>query len=169
MTKQKKIYRDKRFWNKVKQEFLDGDTPKEICEKHDLSMNTLQSRIKNHGWRAERTEAQYKERREAKKESLAEAKARFDKENKALCDDIGHTLLQKIAMSCETVDVDDRAGIRQLTASLKDIKELRLWVDALDKIEQEARIKKLQKEAEDKDDKNVSITVSFTDDIDKLV
>lgn len=168
MTKTK-LYRDKRFWNKVKQEYLQGDTPKEICERHDLSMNTLNSRIKNHGWREERREAQYKEKREAKIESVQEAKDRFDKENKALCDDIGHTLLKKIAMSCETVDVDDRAGIRQLASSLKDLKELRLWVDLLDKTEQEARIKKLQKDAEEKDDKNVSITVSFTDDIDKLV
>lgn len=166
------IYRDKKFWNKIKREYLEGGKTKaQICRENGLSINTMNSRLRNEGWAEAKKNYQKKhqEVEQVETESIQEAKNRFDETNKKICEDIGHTLLNKIAMSCDTIDVEDRAGIRQLTASLKDLKELKLWSDKLDIIEQEARIKKLQKEAEDKDDKNVSITVSFTDDIDKLV
>lgn len=165
------VYRDQRFWNKVKQEYLEGEKSKaQICRENMISVNTINSRMRKEGWREEREkyQADHKHIEEAQTESYEEAKNRFDMTNKKICEDIGHTLLNKIAMSCDTVAVDDRAGIRQLTASLKDLKELKLWSDTLDRIEQEARIKKLQKEASD-EQQSVAITVSFTDDIDKIV
>ena len=43
----------------------------------------------------------------------------------------------------------DRAGIRQLTAALKDLKEIQMLKSELDRQEQEARIAKLQREAQE--------------------
>lgn len=42
----------------------------------------------------------------------------------------------------------DRAGLRQLTAALKDIKEVQMLKSELDRKEQEARIANLQRQAE---------------------
>lgn len=42
----------------------------------------------------------------------------------------------------------DRAGLKQLTAALKDIKEVKMLKTELDRQEQEARIEKLRREAE---------------------
>ena len=163
-----KIYRNKRFWNKVKHEYMEDEcTKKEICERHDLSLNTLNSRIKNEHWAKDKEE--YKKKNPPKEQVFAEAKDRYDQSNDIICKDIGHTLLSKIAMSIDKLDCEDRAGIRQLTASLKDLKELRLWADTLNEIEQKARIEKLKAEAKDKEPTNIDINVSFTDEVEKLV
>ena len=44
--------------------------------------------------------------------------------------------------------VVDRAGLRQLTAALKDLKEIQMLKSELDRQEQEARIAKLQADAQ---------------------
>ena len=51
----------------------------------------------------------------------------------------------------ETKTIIDRAGLRQLTAALKDIKEVQMLKTELDRKEQEARIANLQKQAEKED------------------
>ena len=161
-----KIYRDKKFWNKVKHEYLEGDgTKPEIAKRHNLSLNTLNSRIKNEHWAKDKEE--YRKKHKPKEEVFADAKERYDKDNDAICRDIGKTLLSKIAMSIDRLDVEDRAGIRQITASLKDLKELRLWADTLNEIEQKARIEKLQAEAKDKEPTSIDINVSFCNDWDE--
>ena len=48
----------------------------------------------------------------------------------------------------------DRAGLRQLTAALKDLKEIQMLRSELDRQEQEARIAKMQREADGEDDDN---------------
>lgn len=38
----------------IKQEYLKGIKQKDICEKYDLSLNTLKSWIKRYGWSKEK-------------------------------------------------------------------------------------------------------------------
>lgn len=52
----------------------------------------------------------------------------------------------------ETRTIIDRAGLRQLTAALKDIKEVQMLKSELDRREQEARISNLEKQAEKDND-----------------
>lgn len=58
----------------------------------------------------------------------------------------------------------DRAGLKQLSAVLKDLREIGIFRSALDKKEQEARINKLRKDAEE-DNKDSTITVVFEGDM----
>lgn len=60
----------------------------------------------------------------------------------------------------------DRAGLRQLSAVLKDLREIGIFRSELDKREQEARIKKLQKESEE-ENKDTTINVVFEGDMDE--
>ena len=54
----------------------------------------------------------------------------------------------------ETKSIIDRQGLKQIASALKDIKEVKMLKSELDRKEQEARIAKLQKEAEGEDDDN---------------
>ena len=63
----------------------------------------------------------------------------------------------------EAKTIIDRAGLRQLTAALKDIKEVQMLKSELDRKEQEARIANLQKQAEkDNDQGNNAPTLVIT-------
>ena len=57
----------------------------------------------------------------------------------------------------------DRAGLKQLSAILKDLREIGIFRSELDKKEQEARIKKLQKEAEE-EQTDMDVTITFKGD-----
>ena len=166
----KKVYRSQRFWNKVKEEYMEGKDPKAvIAARHGITVNSMNNRLRTEHWAQEKEERNKQKEHEkiAEAESVAEIKPRYDATNQMLCEDIGNTLLRKIAMSCDAIDISDRAGIRQLTASLKDLKELRLWADTLNEIEQKARIKKLQKEA-DEETKTFNLNVSFAEDVEEI-
>ena len=58
----------------------------------------------------------------------------------------------------EVKTIVDRSGLKAIASSLRDIKEIQMLKTELDKQEQEARIAKLQKEAqEEKQDKEITI------------
>lgn len=61
----------------------------------------------------------------------------------------------------EIKTIVDRNGLKAIASSLRDIKEIQMLKSELDKQEQEARIKKLQKEAEREDDTTDGIEVVF--------
>lgn len=43
-------------WNKIKKEYLDGVTPKELAEKYQLDINKLYNKIDNDSWAKSKTE-----------------------------------------------------------------------------------------------------------------
>lgn len=54
----------------------------------------------------------------------------------------------------------DKAGLRQLAATLKDLKEIKVFCNELDKQEQLARIARLQKDAEkNEEDKEIQVII----------
>jgi hypothetical protein len=60
----------------------------------------------------------------------------------------------------------DRAGLKQLSAVLRDLREIGIFRSELDKKEQEARINKLRKDAEE-EQTDKTITVVFEGNIDE--
>ena len=65
----------------------------------------------------------------------------------------------------ETTSIIDRQGLKQIAAALKDIKEVQMLKSELDAREQEARIAKLQKEAQKEDNQKEPIRVIIGDDL----
>lgn len=61
----------------------------------------------------------------------------------------------------EFASIIDRQGLKQIASALKDIKEVQMLKSELDNQEQEARIKKLQKEAEQENKPDSSIVIQF--------
>ena len=80
--------------------------------------------------------------------------------------DVADMLLDKISNTLAIMDVVDSQSIKHFTSALKDIKDIKGIKSDIDLKEQEARIAKLQKEAEADADKNssVSITIEGGDD-----
>lgn len=68
-------------------------------------------------------------------------------------------------LECRTIV--DRSGLKAIASSLRDIKEIQMLKSDLDKQEQEARIAKLRKEAEDDTPEDREVNVTFTDDIEQ--
>lgn len=61
----------------------------------------------------------------------------------------------------EVKSIIDRQGLKQISSALKDIKEVKMLRSELDKQEQEARIKNLQKQAEKDEDSGTEVTITF--------
>lgn len=61
----------------------------------------------------------------------------------------------------EVKSIVDRSGIKAIASALRDIKEVQMLKTELDRMEQEARIAKLQKEAEadEKDNNEIKVTI----------
>lgn len=59
----------------------------------------------------------------------------------------------------EYTSLIDKAGLKQIASALKDIKEVQMLKDELDRREQEARIANLQKQTEKDDNKSITITL----------
>ena len=80
----------------------------------------------------------------------------------------GHTV--ETTRTSETYDKKkvaiDRAGLKQLSAVLRDLREIGIFRSELDKKEQEARINKLRKDAEE-EQTDQTIHVVFEDNMDE--
>jgi hypothetical protein len=64
----------------------------------------------------------------------------------------------------EIKTIVDRSGLKAIASSLRDIKEIQMLKSELDNKEQEARIAKLQKEAQEEDNSTTEIKVTFGSD-----
>lgn len=67
----------------------------------------------------------------------------------------------------EVKTIVDRSGLKAIASSLRDIKEIQMLKSELDRQEQEARIDKLRKEAEDDTPEDREVNVTFIGDIEE--
>lgn len=131
-------------WNKLKAEYISGGTSyRKLAQKHGVSLNTLQGVAKREKWCELKKQAQYKS--DAK---MVNAIANDMSKNAIKIDDVANKLLDKIVMFLEEADGIDSQSIKQLTSSLKDIKDIKGVKSDIDIKEQEARIDKLRKDVE---------------------
>ena len=142
-------------WKQIKAEYIAGGTSyRKLAEKYGVSFSTLRKVAAKEQW----TELRNKRRTKADTkiiDSLSDKEAR--KANKII--DVADKLLDKISEMMDTV-VTDTQSIKHLTSALKDLKEIKGIKSAADMKEQEARIAKLQKEAEaEQNDNEVKVTI----------
>ena len=143
-------------WKRIKAEYIAGGTSyRKLAEKYGVSRSKLQAVATREKW------VELKSQTRAKTESkLVESIS--DKESKKATDivDVADKLLEKISTIIDTVK--DTQGIKHISSALKDIKDIKGFKTDADMREQEARIAKLQKEAEKVDDSDVTeIEVTF--------
>jgi hypothetical protein len=131
-------------WKKIKAEYIAGGTSyRKLAKKYDVSLTTLQRYATKEKWTDLRQQAEVKADTKIVN-SVSQKQA--DRAGKII--DVADKLLDKI-MILATFDSIDTQGLKHLTSALKDLKEIKGFKSEADMREQEARIAKLQKEAEE--------------------
>ena len=165
-------------WQSIKTEYITTDTSyRKLAQKYGVRYATLQARAKEEKW----TELRDRHRTSTVSKSLTKISNK-QAAKMARIEGITDKLLNKLEKAVDELDLEiikrktkvedgltetttetmeaveggivDRAGLRQLTAALKDLKEIQMLRSELDRQEQEARIAKLQREADGEDDDN---------------
>lgn len=144
-------------WSKIKAEYLAGGISlRKLSEKYGVSFSTIQKKSMEEKW----GELRKKSRRKTE-EKIVDSVSTKEADKATNIIDVADKLLEKIY---EMLDVDvpyNTQNIKNLTSALKDLKEIKGYKSAMDLKEQEARIAKLQKEAQEDDNNLTEIKVTF--------
>lgn len=130
-------------WRKIKAEYIKGASYRKLADKYKVSFSQIQKVGAREKWTDLRNQSRRKQD-EKIVESIATQGARRVDGIQSLAD----LLLEKIkdGVNDGTLIVDSQS-IRQITASLKDLRDIKGMKSELDMQEQMARIEKLRKEA----------------------
>lgn len=155
-------------WTKIKSEYITDSKSsyRKLAEKYAVPFATLQCRARKEGWA------------ELKKQTQDNIITKtIDKDTDKKVDrmtrlmDVTDKLLVKIEETVERLSTEgivlDKSTLRQISGALKDIKDIQGIKSDRDIREQEARIRNLEKQAEDDSKKDTTITVQFEGDISK--
>lgn len=148
-------------WKRIKAEYIAGGISlQKLAEKYDVSFSTIQKKSMEEKWGNLRKKSRRKE-----EEKIIDSVS--SKEAKKVVDlfDIADSLAEKIREIAETVSDPD--SIKKLTSAIKDIRDIKGVKSDADMREQEARIAKLRKEAEDDAPEDREVNVTFIGDIEE--
>jgi hypothetical protein len=171
-------------WQAIKTEYITTDTSyRKLAQKYGVRYATVQERAKKEKW----TELRDQHRTSTVSKSISKI---GDKQasKMARIEGITDKLLSKLEKAVNELDLEivkkkvkvekdgmevttetmearlggivDRTGLRQITAALKDLKEIQMLKSELDRQEQEARIANLQRQSAG-DNRNEGITVEI--------
>ena len=148
-------------WNKIKAEYIRGGTSqRKLAQKYGVSLSSLTRRATSGKWADLRRQTEIKSSAKICEQVASQEASRVDK-----IQDIADKLLQMIEERIKDGTlIGDAKDLRSVTASIKDLREIKGCKSELDMQEQIARIEKLRREAAE-DQKDNKIIVSFEDDM----
>lgn len=130
-------------WNKLKAEYIAGGISyRKLAEKYGVSFSTLRDIAIREKWTDLKAQAQNKS-----VTKLVESVAKQNGTYTVSVIDVADKLLNKIEMLIDTEKLTI-SHIKDLSSSLKNLKEIKGIKSEIDLKEQKARIKKLEKEIE---------------------
>ena len=145
-------------WQKIKTEYITTDTSyRKLAQKYGVHYNAIANRAKQEGWISQRN--QYCDKTMTNTlDAISEEQV--DRATNLIS--VADKLLAKVKSLLETNAevLNDTQSMKHISGVLKDIKEIQMIRSDADMREQEARIKKLQKEAE-QEDTNTEVTITF--------
>lgn len=145
-------------WKRIKAEYIAGGVSlRRLSEKYGVSFSTIQKKSMEEKWSILR-----KKRGRKAEEKIIEAVVSKEVEKATNIADVADKLLDKITEVLGGVTTTQ--DIRHLTSALKDIREIKGVKSEADMREQEARIAKLQREAQE-EHKDNEITVTIEGDL----
>ena len=148
-------------WSKIKTEYITntGVSYRDLSAKYGVHYTNIAKRASKEDWQHLRQ--QHTTTLQTKMQQAVQ-KRQVDRATKLL--DVSDLLLDKVRQALETDDkiLWDTQGMRHISGVLKDLKEIQMIRSDVDLREQEARIAKLQREAEkDADDKDRTVIVTI--------
>lgn len=144
-------------WEKIKAEYIAGGTSyRKLAEKYGVSFSTLKDIAIREKW----TDLKEQARNKANT-NLVNSIGRNSAKRSVKINEVADKLLEKISKTIEMMDVIDSQSIKHFTSALKDIKDIKGVKSPIDLKEQEARIAKLQKDAEANADKDAEVVITI--------
>ena len=144
-------------WQKIKAEYAAGGISlRKLSEKYGVSFSTIQKKSMEEKWGDLR-----KKSRRKTEEKIIDTVSSMEADRVTNIIDVADKLLGKIYEMLDTDVPYNTQNIKNLTSALKDLKEIKGFKSEADMREQEARIAKLQKEAEDdsKGDNEIKVII----------
>ena len=149
-------------WEKMRLEYISTDISlRGLEKKYGVPFSAIRKRYEREKWMDQRTDVD--SQRTQKSIDLVSTHQAKECAKAFL---VANKLLEKIEKAVDAIEDADTGAIKQLTGAIKDLKEIGVFRADLDKQEQMARIKKLQKESEE-EQKETTITVVFDDGMDE--
>jgi flagellar motility protein MotE (MotC chaperone) len=132
-------------WKRIKAEYVTGGTSyRKLAEKYDVSLTTLQRYATKEKWTELRKQAEVKSDTKIV-ESVSTKNAKIDDKYYRLVD----KLFDKAEEVIDSTPVWQPTTIKEMATAIKYLKECKGLKSDADMREQEARIAKLQREAEE--------------------
>ena len=148
-------------WNKLKAEYIAGGTSyRKLAKKYGVSFSSVRFKAEQEKWTDLKAQAQH-----SANTRIVESIVEDSTKNAVSIDNVADKLLDKITDMLGKQGLTTQS-VKHLTSALKDIKDIKGIKTDLDKREQEARINKLIKEAED-EKTDTTVTVQYKGDIEK--
>ena len=148
-------------WKRIKAEYIAGGTSyRKLAEKHGVSFNTLKTRAKEEQWYKLR---QRKDHRTTTKviENLSDMESEIDDKYYRIVD----KLLKKAEATIDDIDEWHPTLLKEMATTMKYLKECKGIKSNADMREQEARIRNLEKQAEDDNNNDNEIKVTIEGDL----
>lgn len=150
-------------WKKIKAEYVAGGVSyRELCEKHGVSESNMRKRAAKEQWTELRNSVDTKNE-QLLVDKIAEETASIDEKYYKLVD----KLMSKAEQVIEDMPVWQPSNLKEMATALKYLKECKGVKSDLDIKEQQARIKKLEKEAAEQTNETQSVTVRLEGDIER--
>jgi lambda repressor-like predicted transcriptional regulator len=141
-------------WKRIKAEYIaDGISLRKLSEKYGVSFSTIQKKSMEEKWGNLR-----KKSRTKVEEKIIESVSNKKAKNAVDIIDVADKLLGKISEMLD-MEVYNPQNIKSLTSALKDLKEIKGFKSEADKLEQTARIAKLQREAAGEINTDIKVTL----------
>lgn len=136
-------------WKKIKAEYIRGGISyRKIADKYGVSLSSVTRRSCKEKWADLRKQSEEKATSKIVESVASQEAKRLDG-----IQTVADMLIDKIKDGVKNgILVSDAQSIRQITASIKDLREIKGYKSDLDMQEQIARIDKLRREAEKGDD-----------------
>ena len=148
-------------WKKIKTEYITtGISLRKLAAKYGVAESTLFARASKEKWVEQREQHQSKT---VAKTLDAISKKQVDRAANIIS--VADILLEKVKnlVESDTEVLLDTQGLKHISGVLKDIKEVQMIKSEADLREQEARIAKLQKEAQAEEKKDSTIIIQFAE------
>ena len=151
-------------WKKIKAEYIrDGTSYRKLAEKHGVSFNTLKTRAIDEQWYKLRQQTDHKTTTKILEDIIDKEAQRV-----ATVVSVADKVLKRIErlVEDETMFLDTQS-LKQITSSLKDLRDIKGEKSEQDRREQEARIKNLEKQAEGDANVDRNVIVTFGGNLDE--
>ena len=142
-------------WQKIKAEYVAGGVSlRKLSEKYGVSFSTIQKKSMEEKWGDLR-----KKSRRKTEEKIIDSVSTMEADKAVNIITVADKLVEKI-YEMLSADVTNAQSIKSLTSALRDLKEIKGCKSDADMREQEARIAKLQKEAqEETKDNDIKVVI----------